>query len=281
LRFDPIWRLQRSATLALILSPVGILVVAAARLLVIAGYSTVTASAIVTSDGYVNALLGSVIPVVQILLPYVALVLLFFRRFIPGSLALIVAGLISPSRLDSRQALSAASKDLHRISPWFLSHLWIAPIAIVAALLLLAVLFLGINAFVRTIGTLLALALVSYIAEIYPLHASRHYYEALVTLPWIPAQEITLTSGKTVVGFVLSNSDVSMEVLLSSPRSVVYYPNRLIKRQKICNADPSVERGPLIRLVSAKSTTPPCPTPATARPALPVVPIRPGLPVPG
>jgi len=281
LRFDPIWQLQRSTTLALILSPVGVLVVAAARLLLIAGYSTVTASAIVTSDGYVNTLLGSVIPVIQIMLPYLALLLLFFRRFLPGALALITAGLISPSRLDGRQTLGIVSRDLHRIAFWFMSDLWIIPITLVAAVLLLLVLFLEVNAFARTVGTLLALALVVYVVGLYPLQTSRNYYESLLTLPWIPAQEITLTSGKTVVGFVLSDSSVSMEILLSGNRSVVYYPNQLIKHQNICDLDPAVERGPLIRLIPAKATTPPCTAPARIRPAMPVMPVRPTLPVIG
>jgi hypothetical protein len=268
MRFDPIWRLQRSATLALILSPVGVLILAAARLLVIAGYSTVTASAIVTSDGYVNTLLGSVMPVIQILMPYVALLLLFFRRFLAGALAVITAGLISPSRLDDRQALGIASRDLHRIASWFLSDLWIMPIAVVAAALLVAVICLGTSALVRTVGTLLALALTIYVVALYPLQTSRNYYESLLTLPWIPAQEITLTSGKTEVGFVLADNNVSMEFLINASRSVVYYPNQLIEHQEICDLDSAVERGPLIRLIPAKTTVPPCSGPAPVRPAL-------------
>jgi hypothetical protein len=292
MRFDPIIRLQRSKTLALILSPVGVLIVAAARLLIIAGYSTSTASAIVTSDGYVNVLLGSVIPVIQILMPYVALVLLFFRRFLPGALALIIAGLISPSPLDSHEALSIASRDLHRIASLSLSDLWIIPVAVVAAIPLLAVLVLGMNAFVRTVGTLLALALTVYVVGVYPLQTGRSYYQNLLTLPWIPAQEITLISGKTEIGFVISDSDISTEVLLNNTRSVVYYPNQMIKHQELCDIDPEVEQGPLIRLIPAKATTPPCSVPATAakpaRPAkppkhsaLPATPVHPPLPVTG
>jgi hypothetical protein len=288
-RFDPIWRLQRSTTLALILSPVGVLIVAAARVLVIAGYSTVSASAIVTSDGYVNTLLGSVIPVIQILLPYVALLLLFFRRFLPGALALITAGLISPSRLDGRQALYVASRDLHRTVSWFLGDPWIMPIAGTAAVLLVLVLVLGVNAFARTVGTLLALALTVYVIGLYPLQMGKSYYESLLTLPWLPAQKITLTSGKTVLGFVLSDSNVSMEILIDEGRSVVYYPNQLIKNQKICALDPEVQQGPLIRLTPAKPTMPACIPPKThhhlpAKPPVnssPAGRVRPALPVTG
>lgn len=171
-----------------------------------------------------------------------------------------------------------------------MSDLWIIPIAGLGALLLLAVLLLGVNAFARTVGALLALALTVYIVSLYPLKTTRTYYESLLTLPWIPAQEITLASGKTVVGFDLSDSNVSMEFLINGTRSVVYYPNQLIKHQKICDLDPEAEQGPLIRLIPAKTTVPLCPAPATVhdnlpaprvQPAGPASPVRSALPVTG
>jgi len=262
-RFDPIWRLQRSTTLALILSPVGVLIIAATRLLIIAGYSPLTASAIVTSDGYVNALLGSVIPVIPILMPYAALVLLFFRRPLLGLLALVTTGLISPSRLDTQQAVSLASRDIHRIAEWILPHWWhhwwIMPIALVpAAILLLAVLSLGLTVFARTLGTLLAVALTVYVAYLYPIRTNGSYYESLLQIPWIPAQYITFKSGKSEIGYVLSDDSVSMEVLAASTRSIVYYPDNLIRGREICAVNAAVARKPLIRLIPAKSTAPPC-----------------------
>src|SRR5262249_27809173 len=115
MRFDPGWRLQRSASLALIATGAVVLVIAAARLLMVAGYSTATASALVSSDGYVNALPGPVLPVVALVLPYLALVLLLLRRFVAGSLAALSAALISPARMSGRTAATAAGSDWHQV----------------------------------------------------------------------------------------------------------------------------------------------------------------------
>lgn len=257
MRFDPVWRLQRSATLALILSPVGILVIAAARLLIIAGYSPATASAIVTSDGYLNALLGSVLPVIPLVLPYLALLLLFFRRFVPGALALLTAGLISPSRLSGQQALMAASADLHRVASWCSHHTWIAPVALVAAVFLVATLGQGLSSFGRTAGTMVALALTVYVATLFPLQ-NGGYYEGLLKLPWIPAEVVTLTSGSAEVGYVLADTNVSMEVLINSTRQIAFYPNGLIASQRICAVDPATTRQPVVRLIPVSSAVPAC-----------------------
>jgi hypothetical protein len=102
---DPIRRLQRSSTLALALSPVGIIIIAAARLLIVSDYKVSTATAIVTSDGYVNTLLGSLIPAVPLFIPYLALILLFTRRFILGLLTLAAGALISPVAYPSTTSL--------------------------------------------------------------------------------------------------------------------------------------------------------------------------------
>jgi hypothetical protein len=85
-------RLTRSATIALLLSPAGLLIIAAARLLIISDYNTATASAIVSSSGYVNTLLGTIIPLVPIIMPYLALILLFFNRVAFALLMLFGAG---------------------------------------------------------------------------------------------------------------------------------------------------------------------------------------------
>jgi phosphoglycerol transferase MdoB-like AlkP superfamily enzyme len=74
-------RLTRSATIALLLSPAGLLIIAAARLLIISDYNTATASAIVSSSGYVNTLLGTIIPLIPIIMPYLALIALFLESW--------------------------------------------------------------------------------------------------------------------------------------------------------------------------------------------------------
>ncbi len=88
--------MRRSATLAVIVSPIGLIVISVIRLLIVAGYNPDTALAIVSSGGYVGTLLGTIIPLVPIFAPYLALVLLFFNRVIPAILMLLATAFMSP-----------------------------------------------------------------------------------------------------------------------------------------------------------------------------------------
>ena len=71
-------RIRSLSTLALILSPVGLILLAATRVLIVSDYNPTTALAVGSSSGYVNTLFGSVLPLVPVLMPYIALVLLYF-----------------------------------------------------------------------------------------------------------------------------------------------------------------------------------------------------------
>ena len=55
-------RIQRSSTVALVPPPVGLLLLAATRVLIVSDYNLSTALAILSSSGYINTLIGSVIP---------------------------------------------------------------------------------------------------------------------------------------------------------------------------------------------------------------------------
>lgn len=55
--------------IALLLSPLGLVLISAGRLLIISDFNTTTATAIASSTGYVNTLLGSLIPLVPVLFP--------------------------------------------------------------------------------------------------------------------------------------------------------------------------------------------------------------------
>lgn len=110
--YDVPGRLSRSATLALILSPVGLVFVAVTRLLIVSDYNSVTASAIVSSGGYVDTLLGTVIPLLPIFTPYLALILLFFNRITPAILAFVATVFVSPMAISRSVALSLAGKRL-------------------------------------------------------------------------------------------------------------------------------------------------------------------------
>jgi len=75
--YDVPGRLSRSTTIALVASPIGLLLIAVIRLLTVADYNPATAAGIVSSGGYVDTLLGTIIPLVPIFTPYLALLLLF------------------------------------------------------------------------------------------------------------------------------------------------------------------------------------------------------------
>jgi hypothetical protein len=86
-------------TIALLASPIGLLVISATRLLVISNYNVTTATAIASSGGYINTVLGTLIPLVPLFLPYLALLFLLFRKIILSILTFIGAIFVSPTKL--------------------------------------------------------------------------------------------------------------------------------------------------------------------------------------
>jgi len=111
-----------SKSITLLLSPLGLILIGATRLFIIADYNTTTAVTIASSGGYVSTLLGSVIPLVPVFMPYVALILLLFRQFFLSIIAFVFAAFITPTRLrlpatlpivktEVRQMLSQISGD--------------------------------------------------------------------------------------------------------------------------------------------------------------------------
>jgi hypothetical protein len=267
--FDAVRGLQRSATLALALSPVGVILIAATRLLIVSDYKVSTATAIVASDGYVNTLLGSVIPVVPLFIPYVALVLLFSRRFIVGVLALLVAALVSPATYSGAEALHVLSADSHRAWEWCLSNAGIFLLAAVAVVLLLMSIVFGVSTLARTLGVLLAVALVPFALMLYPLPVGPTYYASLLKQPWLPEERITLHGQPAVVGYVLADSNVSVQVLRQADRSVVFYPNALVVDEQICQGVPERLVRPLMPMTPLRHPAPLCtPAPPVPRPLL-------------
>jgi hypothetical protein len=260
---DPIWRLQRSTTLALILSPVGILLLSVARVLIVADYNTATAAAIVTSGGYINALLGSIVPIVPILMPYIALILLFFKRFLLGVAALLITALISPAAVNGSQALAIAKRDLKLISHSSTSWVWILELAVIALVLLTYFFTAGPSALVTTIGTVSSIALALYVLQIYSFTNSGTSFSDLVRQPWLPAEKITLKSGPPVTGYVLASTDTSLEVLINSSRSIIFYLNGTVVGEQICqiNSVPTRSR-PLVTFLPPTAAVPSCANPS-------------------
>lgn len=278
-------RLSRSATIALLLSPAGLLFIGVTRLLIISDYNPVTASAIVSSGGYVDTLLGTLIPLVPIILPYLALTFLFFNRVIPGILALLATAFISPTTMSRSALASLAGKDWHQVFHTHVIILFVMGVlaAVVFVLLLLELAGLNFSIFMRIIATIACIALIPTVALLYPLPFSNTYYAQLVRQPWLPAETITLTSGQQLVGYILSDDGTWIEVLTNDTRTIHYYLATDVAGRQVCQIGQAPPMHPLITLTQAETSvstpTPICPTssagsPPPAPPSNPPIPIR-------
>ena len=268
---DPI-RHDRFAPIA-----AGLLIIAAARLLIISDYNTATASAIVSSSGYVNTLLGTIIPLVPIIMPYLALILLFFNRVIPGILALVATAFISPAAAASRPAIARlATKDWNQIAN---THFIVIGLFVVVAAIMIAV--VGFNTCMRTIATIVCIALIPTIAHLYPLPFKNGFYEQFVRQPWLPAETFTLSSGQKIVGYGLSDDGTWTEILLDDTRTIHFYPASDVAGRQVCQIGQAQPMQPLITLTSGGTSvsprTPPCqasPAASSSPPSKPILPIR-------
>lgn len=101
-------------SIALILSPVGVLLIAAARLIIVANFNTTTAATIASSGGFVNTLLGTVIPLVPLFMPYMALLLLLTRHFLLSAMSFVFAAFISSTFITAAEGLRVAEAYWNR-----------------------------------------------------------------------------------------------------------------------------------------------------------------------
>jgi hypothetical protein len=106
---------MRRRWLTLLLSPLGLVLISAGRLLIISNYNATTATTVASSGGYVNTLLGSIIPLVPIFIPYVALLLLLFRQFMLSALTFIFTAFIAPTSLTLPISRSLAAEDTYQV----------------------------------------------------------------------------------------------------------------------------------------------------------------------
>jgi len=269
--FDLPGRLSRSATIALIASPIGLLVVSVIRLLIVADYNPATASAIVSSGGYVDTLLGTIIPLVPVFTPYLALLLLFFNRVIPGLLTLLAAAFMSPVALPRPVAVDLAGHGwyliTHRNVLVLIALVLLA--AVFAVLLVLEFMGLGFGVVARTAGTVASIALIPFVMTLYPFPPTNEFYTGLIEQPWLPAETITLTSGQAFTGYVLSDNGTWLVVLTDGTRTIHYYRSAQIASQQICEVNGTLPKQPLIPLfpahLNSPTSTPPCGGPLTGR----------------
>jgi len=262
--FDLPGRWSRPGAVALIVSLTGLLLVSVIRLLIVADYNPATASAIASSGGYVDTLLGAIIPLVPLFAPYLALVLLFFNRVILAILTILATAFMTPVATTRAAALGVANDDWQSIT-----HRSLLAIIVMAALglvfvFLLILVFLGpgFGTGVKTVATVASIALIPFVATIYPFPLSSQYYAGLLKQPWLPAQVITLVSGQKVTGYVLSDNGTWVVVLDDPTRAIHYYRAAQVAVRQICQIRPAPPRPPLIPLypghLTSPSSTPAC-----------------------
>jgi hypothetical protein len=249
----------------LLLSPIGLLLISATRLLIIADYNTTTATTIAASGGYLNTLLGTALPLIPIFLPYLAISLFLFKRFILSLLAFGAAILVSPTRLAPITALHTLEGDWNQATRFIEGHLLISILILFILLSVNVYLFGHFYGAARGLTLTLAIAgtafLAPYVYFVYPFPHGPRYYETFMREPWLPAEQVKLHSGRDEIGYVLS-SDIDWTVVLDArSRKIKYYRTEGVEGRTVCQLGPSNKISPLIRLLNKpKSQLPTCGT---------------------
>jgi hypothetical protein len=110
------------------------LIISATRLLVVSDYNTTTATAIASSGGYVNTLLGTIMPLVPIVLPYLGVLFLLYRRLLLSLLTFGAAILVSPTTLAPVISLAALKGARHGYFVWSKAHWPLIPATFIVLL---------------------------------------------------------------------------------------------------------------------------------------------------
>jgi hypothetical protein len=264
-------RLSRSATIALLLSPVGILIVSVIRLLIIADYNTTTALAIASSGGYINTLFGTVIPLVPIFLPYVALGLLFSNRVILAIAALLAVAFVSPMAVSRATASRFISQGWHSVTSGGWHIVYLVSAALVVLVLVGELVGWGYNTFFKTLSSIACIALIPIFLFVYPFPLSNTFYAEQLRRPWLPAEEITLNSGQVLIGYLLSEDQDWVVILKADSRTIYYYHEPQVTNRQICQLEHTSANTPLISLIPSgqKQPIPPCEaSPSNATPSI-------------
>ena len=323
---------MRRRWLTLLLSPLGLVLISAGRLLIISNYNTTTAATIASTGGYVNTLLGSIIPLVPIFIPYVALLLLLFRQFMLSTLTFVFAAFIAPTSLTLPISRQLGAEDTYQVLDRIDTN---QETTLILALLVLITAYLYFRSFVEALATLLVvtvaagvlsapiiqdlylpsslqsananertiraslvhdtnktvngllsgaehytmlaiiivlivvpilvntsgsdflfevipniatlvialvatIALFPYIYNIYPVPHRTEYYVGILRSPWLPAEKLSLRSGRNYYGYELAADSDWFTVLLARTRTIVYIHTDDILRRSVC--EPLSER---------------------------------------
>jgi hypothetical protein len=244
--------------MALLVTPVGLALISAVRLLIVSNYNVTTAVTVAESGGYINTFLGSLIPLVPVLMPYLALAFLAFRRFILCALAIMATALISPVVRPSVVTLRYFDNYWFTTYGHLHSALPVIALAIVVCGLLIA--WGGLEGFFAAYWVFTVLwacvavfALAPYLLTAYPAPRAQSFYASYLRQPWLTAEQITVDPSKIYQGYVLSSDDQWMTVLLYQSRTIAYFRADSVTARIVCESPAKPPPPPLIRLLNAKS----------------------------
>lgn len=245
----------------ILVTPVGLALVAAVRLLIISNYNVTTAVTVAESGGYVNTFLGSLIPLVPAFMPYLALVFLAFRRFLLCAFTIVATALISPVVVRP-SVLTLGYFDNYWVSTFhsIYGHVNEALSAIAIGILICWLIlpwgvFSGwVYTLVTTLWACVAfVTLLPYLLIAYPAPSTQNFYASYLRQPWLTAEQITVDPSKIYQGYVLSTDDQWMTVLLYQSRTIAYFRADSVTARTVCESPAKPPPSPLIRLLNAKS----------------------------
>jgi hypothetical protein len=237
-------------------------------LLIVSNYNPATALAIASSGGYASTLLGTVIPLIPIIMPYLVLIFLFFNRVILAILASAATVFVSPVAVGRPAAGETVDRDWNFIihASLIVIIIMIVLALIVVALLGVELLGLGFNIFMRTLAAIACIALIPLVSQLYSVSLAPDYYTELIRQPWLPAETITLVSGQNFTGYVLSDDGSWLAVLKNDNRSVYYYRDADVANRQICQLSAAQQKPPLVTFLPAQENMP-APTPLCGSPS--------------
>ena len=150
----------------------------------------------------------------------------------------IAAGLFllsSVPRLHLPATLRSANAGEHQLITWAFRHNDITFFAVVAAIVIGYIFYSGFSGGIAfALAIIGVIAFTPYVINIYPLPDTTDYYFTVLHQPWLPAEKITLSSGKVIYGYVLSTNNSWFTVLRTKDRGIVYIPAGQVVRQAVC-----------------------------------------------
>jgi hypothetical protein len=254
----PEYWIRRAITV--LITPVGLALISAVRLLIISNYNVTTATTVAESGGYVNTFLGSLIPLVPVFMPYLALVLLAARRFILCAMAVAATALISPVFRPQQAALRSFDDYWIRVFHWTSLHLFYVA-AIVFGVWVFSLMVPWHRLYghwvYRMLGAAWAcvviFALIPYLLNAYPAPRTQAFYASYLRQPWLSAEQITVKENKVYQGYVLASDDQWMTVLLFQSRTIAYFRAESVIKRMDCQSGVN-PRPPLDRLLIAENS---------------------------